>query len=130
MRLWRRAHFCLGETGFSFGDCELDVCDGAHRLFVMKKSGATQELAACCRSTHPLQRTQRATRHQADLRFQLSAGVLHRSQLQLFSRLVNVAIKIFDCILAELVALSFSYLTNHGRSLLGKFRDRLSQQFV
>jgi hypothetical protein len=40
MRLWRRAHFCLGETEFIFGDCALGVCDGAHSLFVMKKIGA------------------------------------------------------------------------------------------
>lgn len=39
VRLWRRAHFCLGEAEFIFGDGEREVCDGAHSLFVMKKSG-------------------------------------------------------------------------------------------
>jgi hypothetical protein len=38
-RLWRRAHICLGKAEFIFRDGEREVCDGAHSLFVMKKSG-------------------------------------------------------------------------------------------
>jgi len=35
--LWRGTHFCLGDPIFIFGHGELDVCDGCHRLVVMKK---------------------------------------------------------------------------------------------
>jgi hypothetical protein len=37
VRLWRRTHFCLGQSGLIFKHGEWDVCEGGHWLDVMNQ---------------------------------------------------------------------------------------------